>query len=70
MSGQADNADGAESGFVRPKPDYITPRIFPCRGCGATIAMWRTPAGKNFPADPDGTSHFATCPQAQRFRDR
>lgn len=27
-----------------------------------------TKNGKRMPTDPDGTSHFATCPQARRFR--
>lgn len=41
-----------------------------CRGCNQEILWAVTTAGKNSPHDPDGTSHFATCPQAQRFRDR
>lgn len=38
-----------------------------CRGCEATIYWIRTPAGKQMPVDPDGTPHFATCPQAYQF---
>ena len=39
-----------------------------CRGCGSTIFWIKTAAGKMMPVDPDGTSHFATCPEALRFR--
>lgn len=39
-----------------------------CRGCGAAIAWTRTPAGRHAPLDRDGVSHFATCPDAERFR--
>jgi hypothetical protein len=39
-----------------------------CRGCGAVIAFAETARGKLMPIDIDGTSHFATCPQAERFR--
>lgn len=39
-----------------------------CRGCGAEIYWIRTIKGKLMPVDPDGTSHFATCPKAKSFR--
>lgn len=39
-----------------------------CDGCRAVMAWWETPAGKRSPHDYDGTSHFATCPKASRFR--
>lgn len=39
-----------------------------CRGCGAAVAWIRTKAGRSMPVDADGTSHFATCPQAAQFR--
>jgi hypothetical protein len=38
-----------------------------CRGCKATIYWIKTSKGKNMPVNPDGTSHFATCPQAATF---
>lgn len=41
-----------------------------CRGCGQPIAWARTPAGRSAPLDLDGTNHFATCPEADRFRRR
>jgi len=39
-----------------------------CRGCGATIYWIITESGKRMPVDPDGHSHFASCPEASRFR--
>jgi hypothetical protein len=41
-----------------------------CRGCGAKVIWIVTKAGRNMPVDSDGTSHFATCPQAKQFRKR
>jgi hypothetical protein len=42
-----------------------------CKGCGATI-YWRPhpTTGRNHPFNPDGSSHFQTCPEADRFRKR
>lgn len=39
-----------------------------CSGCGAAIVWVVTTKGKRMPVDGDGTSHFATCPDAKRFR--
>lgn len=39
-----------------------------CRACRAEISFAPTSTGKLMPVDADGTSHFATCPQADRFR--
>lgn len=39
-----------------------------CRGCLQPIYWIITKAGKRMPVDPDGTSHFATCPKAASFR--
>lgn len=36
-----------------------------CRGCKAIIYWVRTTNDKNKPINPDGTSHFATCPTAK-----
>jgi len=41
-----------------------------CRSCGAPIEWVKTDAGKWMPVDPDGTSHFATCPDAEKWRKR
>lgn len=41
-----------------------------CRSCGAEVLWCRTPAGKKAPIDRQGTSHFATCPQADQWRKR
>lgn len=42
-----------------------------CRSCGAFV-RWATheTTGKRMPIDPDGVSHFATCPDADRWRKR
>lgn len=54
----------------------------PCKGCGAPVVWIRTERGRSAPCDPIAvtvitlggesvrgyTSHFATCPQAARFR--
>ncbi len=39
-----------------------------CRGCKSLIYWIKTTMGRNMPVDPDGTSHFATCPKADSFR--
>lgn len=39
-----------------------------CRACGKSIEFVETNSGKLMPVDEDGASHFATCPQADRFR--
>ena len=39
-----------------------------CLSCGARIFWIETSRGKRMPVDPDGTSHFATCAAASKFR--
>lgn len=40
-----------------------------CRSCGAPVAWDRNPkTDKPHPYNPDGTSHFSTCPQAKDWR--
>lgn len=52
-----------------------------CRSCGAAVVWFKTDAGKNMPVDaatvlpedlvlelPRHVSHFATCPDADKFR--
>lgn len=39
-----------------------------CRSCGATVRWAETKTGKKMPLDADGTSHFATCPDADQWR--
>ena len=45
-----------------------------CRGCGARIEWWTSPAGKMMPmeVDNDGNceTHWANCPKAKEFRNR
>lgn len=51
-----------------PRDAYVFSDRGTCRGCGAPIVWWITPTGKRSPHDPDGTSHFATCPRRSDFR--
>ena len=40
-----------------------------CRSCGARVAWLKTvKTGSLAPVNPDGISHFATCPQAPSWR--
>jgi hypothetical protein len=59
--------DARFTGWHRPAAWAIV-SLGRCRGCGAPIAWARTPAGRSAPLDRDGVSHFATCPEAERFR--
>jgi hypothetical protein len=58
-------------------------RITRCKSCRAKIIWFKTAAGKNMPIDADTVeaddeeidldrhvSHFATCPDADKFRKR
>ncbi len=47
-------------------PEGAKPRT--CRGCGKSIYWIETERKKRMPVDPDGTSHFATCRYAAKFR--
>lgn len=59
-------------GWSAPGPDYAFSSLGTCRSfdCRREIAWYRTPRGKTAPYDRDGTSHFATCPAAEKFRRR
>lgn len=39
-----------------------------CRSCNDPIAWIVTASGKKMPCNPDGTSHFSTCPDAAAHR--
>lgn len=40
-----------------------------CSGCGAKVYWTQHPrTGGKMILDPDGQSHFSSCPQADRFR--
>lgn len=41
-----------------------------CRSCHAEVLWCFTPSEKKAPINRDGTSHFATCPQANDWRKR
>jgi hypothetical protein len=61
--------DGRYAGWHRPQ-DWEIVSVARCRGCHQLIAWARTPSGRSAPLDRDGVSHFATCPDAARFRRR
>jgi hypothetical protein len=54
-------------GWVIPE-GYVYDGLADCRGCGQKMAWTMTPAKRRAPLNPDGTSHFANCPEADRFR--
>jgi len=39
-----------------------------CNGCAAQIYWVKTEKGKFMPCDEDGTPHWATCPNAKKFK--
>ena len=41
-----------------------------CRSCEAPIWWVKTERGKNMPVNADGTSHFSSCPEANKWRRR
>lgn len=41
-----------------------------CRSCAAPVMWATTRSGAKNPINPDGVSHFATCPQASSWRRR
>ena len=42
-----------------------------CRSCGSDIFWgYNEKSQKRMPTNPDGVSHFATCPQAEQWRSR
>lgn len=53
-------------------PGYLPQTLGRCRAdtCRQIVLWTRTPAGRVMPLDRDGVSHFATCPEARRFRRR
>ena len=63
-----------EPSNVRPIRNPVTYPIPPsapqaaCRSCHAAIVWIKTPAGKNMPVNPDGVSHFSTCPQSINWK--
>lgn len=39
-----------------------------CKGCGQSITWMLTENGKSTPLNLDGTTHWATCPDAKKFK--
>ena len=48
-------------------PEGTEPSRCKSQRCKALI-YWIKPKGKNMPVNPDGTCHFATCVDAEKFR--
>lgn len=46
----------------------LVPGLVRCAGCGEPIVWRRTERGRWEPVNPDGVSHFVTCPEAAAFR--
>lgn len=66
---------GGVHGFTRPAPKPVTfpvPAGAPrkeCRSCRAPIYWFEHPRTRSrMPLNPDGTSHFSTCPNAASHR--
>ena len=57
----------APDGAVIPD-GYLFTNTGACRSCGAGINWTMTRSGKRAPMNHDGTSHFATCPNAASHR--
>ena len=41
-----------------------------CLGCNKHIYWIKTKKGASMPLNTDGTSHWGTCPEAERFRNK
>lgn len=59
----------APAGWVTPA-GYTFDNASTCSTCRAPIQWTITAKGNRAPLDPDGKSHFATCPQAASHRKR
>ena len=56
---------------ARPPHVFPIPPAAPmqaCRSCGACIYWVITGNNRNMPVNPDGISHFVTCPEASSWR--
>jgi hypothetical protein len=55
--------------FVLPAGDAVkrAGKEGRCRSCSAVIYWVETASGKKLPMDPDGVTHFATCPQSKSW---
>jgi hypothetical protein len=56
-------------GAVIPE-GYTFQRRGRCASCAALISWLKTPIGRTGPWNVDGTSHFASCPEANKWRKR
>jgi hypothetical protein len=39
-----------------------------CKSCGVEINWMKTSSGKSTPINLDGSTHWATCPDAKKFK--
>jgi hypothetical protein len=60
-------AEGELSAVPVPEQPELLEKCDGCRSCGAPLIWGETAAGKKCPFNPDGTSHFATCPDARSW---
>lgn len=59
--------ESAPAGWTVPE-GWTADNLGYCRSCQAKVLWCYTPAGRKNPVNPDGTSHFATCPDAPSWR--
>lgn len=55
---------------ARTPKTYPVPHDAPvkrCQSCGGPIVWTLTDTGAKMPLNPDGVSHYATCPQAKQW---
>lgn len=69
-NGQEDIGWNARSTGREPLRFVIPPKtpVRECSSCGAAIYWVVTHRARRMPLDADGTSHFATCPDAAQHR--
>jgi hypothetical protein len=53
-----------------PVPEGTPERTCKGGGCLRPIFYIVTPSGARMPVDPDGTPHFATCPDSKQFKEK
>lgn len=59
--------ESAPAGWTVPE-GWTADNLGHCRSCLAAVLWCYTPAGRKAPANPDGSSHFATCPDGPAWR--
>lgn len=59
--------EAAPAGWTLPE-GWTPDNLGHCRSCMAAVLWCYTAAGRKAPANPDGSSHFATCPDGPAWR--